>query len=143
MQNIDPERLALDLAERGYATRPLIPAEACSALAALYDRDDRFRKRIVMEQRAYGRGEYKYFAYPLPDAVAALRAALYPPLAQVANAWRRASGEAETFPATLEAYLDRCHAAGQTRQGNRVNFLSFDDFHQEIIIPGGDFPSEP
>lgn len=114
MQTFD-DTLGDDLAAQGYATRLLLAAETCQDLAALYDRDDRFRKRIVMEQHAYGKGEYKYFAYPLPDPVAALRAALYPPLAGVANAWRRTFGEAETFPATLDAYLARCHAAGQTR----------------------------
>ena len=88
--DITPERLAGELAAEGYATRKLLAAETCRSLIALYEDEARFRKRIVMEQRAYGRGEYKYFTYPLPDAVAALRAALYPPLAVVANAWRRA-----------------------------------------------------
>lgn len=76
---------------------------------------DLFRKRIVMEQRAYGRGEYKYFAYPLPDPIARLRADLYPPLAEIANAWARILGEARDYPPTLDAYLARCHAAGQSR----------------------------
>lgn len=107
--------LADDLATQGYATRPLLAPETCRTLAALYDYDDRFRKRVVMEQHAYGNGEYKYFGYPLPDPVAALRAALYPPLAAVANAWRSTLGQTELFPGTLDAYLARCHAAGQTR----------------------------
>jgi hypothetical protein len=107
--------LVEDLATQGYATRPLLPVDTCQTLAALYDEDARFRKRIVMEQHAYGKGEYKYFGYPLPDPVAALRTALYPPLAEVANAWRRILGETDMFPATLEAYLARCHAAGQVR----------------------------
>jgi hypothetical protein len=107
--------LADDLATQGYATRPLLAPETCRTLAALYDYDDRFRKRVVMEQHAYGNGEYKYFGYPLPDPVAALRAALYPPLAAVANAWRSTLGQTELFPDTLDAYLARCHAAGQTR----------------------------
>jgi hypothetical protein len=117
MQTFDiaPGPLADDLAAQGYATRPLLPAETCRALAASYEDDARFRKRIVMEQHAYGNGEYKYFGYPLPDTVAALRAALYPPLAVVANAWCKALGETERFPDTLDAYLARCQAAGQTR----------------------------
>jgi hypothetical protein len=115
MFDIDPEILAADLAAQGYATRPLLPAETCRELTGLYDHDGRFRKRIVMEQHAYGKGEYKYFGYPLPDPVAALRVALYPPLAEVANAWRRILGEADAFPDTLDAYLAACHAAGQTR----------------------------
>jgi hypothetical protein len=112
---IAPETLSKELAAQGYAVRPLVRAADCAELAALYDNDARFRKRIVMERHAYGQGEYKYFAYPLPDPVAALRAALYPALAVVANAWRRSLGEGEAFPAELEEYLTRCHAAGQTR----------------------------
>jgi uncharacterized protein len=115
MFDIPSETLADDLAAEGYARRPLLPADTCRTLAASYDEDAHFRKRIVMEQHAYGKGEYKYFGYPLPDPVEALRTALYPPLAAVANAWRRTLGEAEMFPDTLAAYLARCHAAGQTR----------------------------
>ena len=120
MQTIDilpisAETLADDLAAEGYATRPLLPPEACRDLAALYEHDKPFRKRIVMQQHGYGRGEYKYFSYALPDLVAAMRNALYPPLAAVANAWRRTLHEAECFPPTLDAYLAQCHAAGQTR----------------------------
>jgi uncharacterized protein len=129
---IASETLAGDLAAQGYATRLLLPAETCRTLAALYDEEARFRKRVVMEQHAYGKGEYKYFGYPLPDPVGALRAALYPPLAAVANAWSRTLGDrplgdrpalgdrplgddSDAFPDTLDAYLARCHAAGQTR----------------------------
>ena len=133
--DITPERLAGELAAEGYATRKLLAAETCRSLIALYEDEARFRKRIVMEQRAYGRGEYKYFTYPLPDAVAALRAALYPPLAVVANAWRRALGESETFPDTLEAYLARCHAAGQVRPTPlllRYGAGGFNCLHQDL-----------
>jgi uncharacterized protein len=112
---ISSRTLSDDLAAQGYAIRPLLPPETCRTLAALYDQDARFRKRIVMEQHAYGNGEYKYFAYPLPDPVAALRTALYPPLAAVANAWRKILGQTELFPDSLDAYLATCHAAGQTR----------------------------
>jgi hypothetical protein len=109
--------LADDFATQGYAVRRLLDASACRALAALYDRDDPalFRRRIIMQQHSYGQGEYKYFAYPLPEAVVALRTALYPPLAAIANAWRKSLGEAAAFPATHEAYLAQCHAAGQIR----------------------------
>jgi hypothetical protein len=133
--DIEPNALAGDLAAQGYATRPLLAAETCRALAGLYDQDSRFRKRIVMEQHAYGRGEYKYFAYPLPDPIATLRTALYPPLAVVANAWRRTLGEGETFPDTLEAYLARCHAAGQTKPTPlmlRYGAGGFNCLHQDL-----------
>jgi hypothetical protein len=111
-----PEGLADDIAANGYATRPLLSPAQCSSVAALYADESRFRKRIVMEQHAYGRGEYKYLSYPLPDLVAALREGLYPPLAVVANAWRKSLGEVHAaFPPTLAEFLAQCHAAGQTR----------------------------
>jgi uncharacterized protein len=135
MRNFDPDALADELEAQGYATRPLIRPEACGALAALYDNDARFRKRIVMEQHAYGRGEYKYFSYPLPDPVAALRTELYPPLAVVANRWRRALGQDAVFPDTLEAYLAQCHAAGQTRPTPlllRYGVGGFNCLHQDL-----------
>ena len=113
--DVEDEALADELAARGYATRRLMAPDTCRTVSALYDEKDRFRKRVVMEQHAYGRGEYQYFRYPLPDVVAQLRAALYPPLAQVANRWRRTLGEQDMFPPTLEAYLALCHAAGQAR----------------------------
>ena len=137
MQNRDlaPEALAHDLATDGYAVRPLLGPDACRAIVELYEQGDRFRKRIVMEKHAYGRGEYQYFSYPLPDAVAALRVSLYPVLAVVANAWRKALGEADTFPPTLEAYLERCHAAGQTRPTPlllRYEADGFNCLHQDL-----------
>ena len=113
--DFDPDGLIADLATSGYAVRPLLDSGTCREMAGLYDHDPAFRKRIVMERHGYGRGEYKYFAYPLPDPVAALRKRLYPPLAAVANAWRRALGQEPDFPESLDAYLARCHAAGQPR----------------------------
>ncbi len=135
MQDTDPAALADELASQGFATRSLLAPEACGALARLYDDEDRFRKRIVMEQHAYGRGEYKYFRYPLPDAVAALREALYPPLATIANQWRRILGQDAVFPDTLEAYLGQCHAAGQTRPTPlllRYEAGGFNCLHQDL-----------
>lgn len=135
LAGFEPGMLAAELDARGYATRPLLDPGACRDLAALYGQDERFRKRIVMEQRAYGRGEYKYFAYPLPDLVADLRAALYAPLARIANDWRRALGEEETYPAELTAYLARCHAAGQARPTPlllRYEADGFNCLHQDL-----------
>src|SRR5205085_7103660 len=74
-----------------------------------------FRGRIVMARHGFGGGEYKYFVYPLPETVAALRAALYPPLADFANRWNEAMGIAVRYPAKHAAYLARCHAAGQSK----------------------------
>jgi hypothetical protein len=92
----------------------LTPQE-CAALRGLYGRDAPFRSRIVMARHGFGRGEYKYFAYPLPEIVAALRAALYAPLADVANRWNEAMGIAVRYPTGHAAYLARCHAAGQSK----------------------------
>jgi len=134
----DADRVLASLADRGYATMDLLDAETCAGLAALYDDDRLFRKRIVMEQRAYGRGEYKYFDYPLPKTVADLRTALYPALAHVANAWKRQLGEDDPYPPTLAAYLDRCHAAGQTRATPlllRYQEGGFNCLHQDLYGP--------
>ena len=94
---------------------PVLDADACAALAARYDDDAHFRSRIVMARHGFGRGEYKYFAYPLPDVVAALRAALYPRLAAIANRWNDAMGIAVRYPDAHEDFLARCHAAGQSK----------------------------
>lgn len=132
---LDPDTLLRDLDADGYAVRPMLTPEACRDLAALYSRDGLFRKKIIMEQRAYGRGEYQYFAYPLPELVAALRASLYPPLAAVANAWAQRLKEETRFPDTLDAYLARCHDAGQTRPTPlmlRYEAGGFNCLHQDL-----------
>ncbi|HEY2540182.1 MAG TPA: 2OG-Fe(II) oxygenase [Stellaceae bacterium] len=107
--------LAAALDEQGYALVPLLSAAECSALAALWDDDEAFRRRIIMQHHAYGSGEYKYFRYPLPEPIAALRQAIYPRLAPIANDWRRRLREAAGFPPTLAEYLGECHRAGQER----------------------------
>ena len=109
-----------DLAARidalGYATTgPLLTPAECRALAALYGADTGYRKCVIMAHHGYGQGEYKYFAYPLPPLVADLRQALYPCLAPVARHWHAAMGRKSDLPDTLDHYLARCHAAGQTR----------------------------
>jgi hypothetical protein len=92
----------------------LSPGE-CRAFAALYPDDSRFRSRVVMGRHSFGRGEYKYFAYPLPDLIAQLRPALYAQLRGVANRWNEAMGIDIRYPQGQDAFLKRCHAAGQTR----------------------------
>jgi hypothetical protein len=100
----------------GYAVLPgLLSAAECRELAALYDNRDAFRSRVVMARHGFGEGEYKYLAYPLPPVVAELRQALYPLVAPVANRWHGQLGLKPDFPAALDRYLARCHAAGQTR----------------------------
>src|SRR5690606_35879333 len=116
-----PMKLSLDdvadqLAAFGHArvANALGPAD-CARLAALWDRDDLFRARIDMARHRFGEGAYKYFAYPLPPLVARLRAALYPALAEIANAMAEALGREPRYPARLEDWLATCHAAGQVR----------------------------
>jgi hypothetical protein len=133
---VDWEAAAAALDARGYATLPalLTPAE-CRELAALYGDDGAFRSRVVMQRHAFGRGEYKYLRYPLPPVVAALREAIYPHLAPIANRWRALLGEAERFPAKLDGFLARCHAAGQTRPTPLILHYEADDYnclHQDL-----------
>lgn len=113
---LDWSGIGAALDARGYATTgPLLTPDECAALATLYGHDDGFRSRVIMQRHAFGSGEYKYFAYPLPDIVERLRHALYPHLAPTANRWRAALKEEGSLPDTLAAYLRRCHAAGQKR----------------------------
>ena len=109
----DDLHAALD--ERGFAvTPPVLRARECAQLARVYERGD-FRSRIDMRRHGFGSGEYKYFAYPLPEPVAALREAFYPHLATAANRWAALLGAPGDYPPGLDAFLERCHAAGQTR----------------------------
>ena len=104
------------LADRGFTVAPgLVGADECRALAALWPDAERFRKHIVMQRHGYGQGEYQYFAYPLPGPVEALRQALYPELAAVANRWNAELGLAKRFPPTLKGWLRQCHEGGQKR----------------------------
>ena len=113
---LDWARITAELDGFGAAvTGPLLTPEECRAVAALYPEDKPFRSRVVMARHGFGRGEYKYFAYPLPDALAALRGSLYPPLAEVANRWNEQMGIEQRFPADHAAWLKRCHAGGQTK----------------------------
>jgi uncharacterized protein len=105
-----------DLDERGWTViENLVTQAECEELAALYAADKPFRSRVVMARHGFGRGEYKYFDYPLPRTVKRLRSALYPRLAPVANRWHAALGEKVRFPEKHAQFLERCHAAGQRR----------------------------
>jgi hypothetical protein len=87
----------------------------CDRIAALYDVENGFRSRVVMARHGFGQGEYRYFSYPLPPIIQDLRTDLYPHLAPIANRWHERMGIEVRFPATHQAFLDRCHSAGQTR----------------------------
>ena len=133
---LDWERIAHDLDERGAAVVPrLLDLAQTDALVAAYDQDAAYRKRIVMQNHGYGRGEYKYFAYPLPPLVARLRAELYPPLARIANRWNESMGLAPRFPAAHAEFIERCHAAGQIRPTPLILKYGASDFnclHQDL-----------
>src|SRR5207253_10582778 len=93
----------------------LLTRSGCRRIARWYTDDSFFRTRVVMGSHGFGRGEYRYFAYPLPERVAALRAELYPPLAALANRWNEELRVAARFPVAHEEFVARCRAAGQTR----------------------------
>jgi uncharacterized protein len=114
--SLDWPRITGNLDTQGFAViERLVDAEACRMVAGLYPDDARFRSRIVMARHGFGRGEYKYFAYPLPTLVETLRTALYPPLAEIANCWNDEMGVAVRYPGGHAAFLKRCHDAGQAR----------------------------
>jgi len=114
--NLDWAPLNAALDARGFAVvQQLLSEEECGELAAHYARGHGFRSRVAMEKHGFGRGEYRYFAYPLPPLVAALREEFYPPLASGANRWNEHLGVDTQFPATHAEFLARCHAAGQAQ----------------------------
>jgi hypothetical protein len=113
----------------------LLTTPECAAIAGLYGDDGRFRSRVVMERHGFGRGEYRYFAYPLPDIIAALRTAMYPRLVPIANRWNQAMGVAVRYPGTHAEYIARCHQAGQTRPTPlllRYGAGDFNCLHQDL-----------
>ena len=128
--------IAEHLDAHGWAALPkLLTAAEATGLAALYDDDRRFRSRVVMARHGFGRGEYKYFAYPLPDIVADLRTALYQRLASIANRWNEAMRVEVRYPAAHAEFIRRCHAAGQTRPTPLLLQYGPDDFnalHQDV-----------
>jgi hypothetical protein len=114
--SIDWTQATSDLDAHGCAVlKGLLTAEECNALSALYPDDRLFRSRIVMGRHGFGRGEYKYFAYPLPQPIAKLRPLLYGRLQGIANRWNEAMGIDIRYPESHQAFLKRCHAAGQLR----------------------------
>jgi len=110
------QSLETQLVDRGWATTgPLLTPAECAELAAGFDDTTLFRSRVVMARHGYGRGEYKYYGYPLPPLIAQLRSSLYPQLTRVANHWSVVLRRNETYPNDHREYIERCHRAGQTR----------------------------
>ncbi|MGH7933538.1 MAG: 2OG-Fe(II) oxygenase [Candidatus Binataceae bacterium] len=143
IDRLDWERIRESIDERGYATTPaLLTPHECAELAALYEERERFRSRIDMTRFRFGVGEYKYFAHPLPAVVAAMRMAVYPPLAPLASQWVRAMRMGPDFPPDLESFLEICHRSGQTRPTPLI--LRYDaggyncmhqDIYGEVVFP--------
>lgn len=114
--DLDWDRIGAALDAEGNALLPrLLSAEECAALSAMYDDPAPFRSRVVMARHGFGRGEYRYFAYPLPAAVAELRSSLYPRLAPIADRWNEAMGIDVRYPDRHAEFIARCHDAGQRR----------------------------
>ncbi len=128
--------LRQSLTGSGYAVTPrVLTAEECVELRDIYPRDELFRSRVVMERLRFGRGDYKYFANPLPVIVHELRTNVYPHLAVVANEWAEALGDKTRFPAEHTAFLEQCHRAGQKRPTPLMLHYEQDGYnclHQDI-----------
>jgi uncharacterized protein len=136
VEAIDWASISTHLDNYGWAMlKTLLTADDCESITGLYEDDRRFRSRVVMASHGFGRGEYKYFAYPLPDTVAALRAALYLRLAPIANRWNESMSIDVRFPDGLAEFIRRCHKAGQTRPTPLLLQYGAGDFnalHQDV-----------
>jgi len=116
VEKVDWTTVSADLDAYGWSGfQKLLTAEECADISGLYADSGKFRSQVIMAQHGFGRGEYKYFSYPLPGLVAGLRTAIYPHLAPVANRWNEAMGIQVRYPDSHEVFIERCHQAGQTR----------------------------
>ena len=136
LAQLDWKAIEASLWQRGYAkTDPLLTAEECDALVALYAKDQLFRSRIDMKRFRFGEGEYKYFTYPLPPLVQTLRETIYPRLAVIANAWAKALGQRDIFPLSHDKLLAFCRRNGQTKPTPlllRYGAGDYNCLHQDI-----------
>jgi hypothetical protein len=113
---LDWQQIGHELNESGNAIlNGILTPRECGALTSLYANDNGFRSRVVMARHGFGRGEYKYFSYPLPDIIQELRSALYDNLAPIANQWNLALGIDIRYPHKHADFMQRCHDAGQLR----------------------------
>lgn len=154
---LDWQQIVSDLDSYGCAlAKGVLTPEECHELSSCYDHDEHFRSRIVMARHGFGRGEYKYWAYPLPKTIETLRTTLYPRLAAVANRWNQIMKIDVRYPATHAAFLEQCHRAGQVRPTPLLLQYDEGDFnclHQDVYgdlvfplqvafllsVPGEDF----
>ena len=136
LEAFDWPGISSDLDAQGWAVIPkLLSAKECDAVASLYQKDEGFRSKIVMARHGFGRGEYKYFAYPLPPLIETLRTALYAEIAPIANRWHKAMEMDVQFPEAHTQFIKRCHAAGQTRPTPLLLRYGRDDYnclHQDL-----------
>jgi uncharacterized protein len=136
VKEYDWARIAEHLDAHGWATLPkLLTVSETEALAGLYDDEGVFRSHVVMARHGFGRGEYKYFKYPLPEKVSALRTSLYPRLVPIANRWNEAMGIDVRYPGAHAEFVARCHGAGQLRPTPLLLKYGEGDFnalHQDI-----------
>jgi len=134
--SIDWTQVSTQLDAYGWAQiERILSADDCRELAALYDDDSRFRSHIIMARHGFGRGEYKYFSYPLPERLAELRTSLYAQLAPIANRWNASMGVDVRYPAEHADFIARCHQAGQTRPTPLLLRYGTDDYnclHQDL-----------
>lgn len=130
------EQVSRDLDADGNASiEQVLLTDECDEIRALYEEKKLFRSHIVMERHNFGRGEYRYFSYPLPDLIERLRTSLYPHLVPIANRWNEAMGIDVRFPATHAEFIERCHKAGQTKPTPLILKYGPDDYnclHQDL-----------
>jgi hypothetical protein len=133
---ISDDDLATNLNAFGCATlKGILSPEQCADISRLYPEDNPFRSHIHMARHGFGKGEYKYFSYPLPELVSTIREQLYPKLVPVANEWNSRMGLEPRFPLSHSDYIDKCHTAGQTRPTPLLLQYAVNDFnclHQDV-----------
>ncbi|MDF2367548.1 2OG-Fe(II) oxygenase [Sneathiella sp.] len=133
---VDWQKLGEDLDQHGYGMiKNLLTEAQCASLIDNFENEPLYRSHIVMQQHGYGQGEYKYFTYPFPDQIVALREGFYPPLARLANDWATRLSNGERYPDTLADYTARCHAAGQLRPTPLIlkyNAGDYNRLHQDL-----------
>jgi hypothetical protein len=136
VEAVDWQRVSKDLdAEGNSVIKCVFSPDECDEVCTLYDRDELFRSKVVMERHGFGRGEYRYFRYPLPNLIQERRTEIYPRLTTIANRWHEAMGIHIRFPATHKEYLQRCHAAGQNKPTPLILKYGPDDYnclHQDL-----------
>ena len=122
-------------AEGNAIVKGVLSPDECDKIRGFYEDEDLFRSQIVMERHGFGRGEYRYFSYPLPSLIAALRTSVYPHLVPIANRWNEAMGIDVRYPATHADFIQRCHQAGQNKPTPLILKYGLDDYnclHQDL-----------